>query len=234
MTLAFLGAGRSGPPIASAGLTRTWRAHNATEFAASSFTIEDVDIGAPSADRVVVFGAFVGTASGLVASVTIGGVAATPRVNPTAATTRLLFIFSAVVPTGTTADIVVTLTAVGARIGYDVWTVEGTTQAAPHDVSASTPTGVPSDVTISTPAGFEIPAGGAAFAVTFHNNSNVTGGETVWTQSAGVGTQRSDGRAGVGQWFSAYDTLQSGTITITATNAQAATLIQIAAISWGP
>lgn len=89
----------------------------------SSFSFPGVPIGSPSATRRVVL-ALAYRGGDPVASVTIGGVSASADVAQTS-TGNQAEIWSAEVPTGTTATISIAFTSAGSGVGVGVWTVEG-------------------------------------------------------------------------------------------------------------
>lgn len=216
----------------AAGVTLTHRGTDSAEAAASSYTVSDAALGTAEAGRVVVVGFYVGVSSGQITGVTVGGVSATSASHNSSNSSRLMEIWYAVVPTGTTGDIVVSHNSTGVRYRIDWWTIHGSTQTTPAAVSDNPPK--PATSNTITSSSLTVPSGGCAIAVSFHNNNAVTGGETTWTISAGSINARTDARAGSGPWFTTADTTQTGAITVTATNAQASALIQIAAIAWGP
>ena len=208
-----------------------WRGYRQLE-GAGPYTFEDAEIGPASPQRIVVVGFFVSTASGLISSVTIGGVAATRVVSNTAVTTRLLELWEAVVPLGETADIVVTLTAIGTRIGLSWHTIIGA-QAPFAARSGVAPTALASFNIITATLSPDVPAGGVTIAIVSHS-SGAGGGQSAWTQSQGDGNERVDQQIAGGPWFAVYDTRQAGPLAITAGHLLANDNIRIAAASWGP
>lgn len=93
----------------------------------TTFTFASVPIGTASATRRVIVGIGWGGASATtLAGVTIGGVTATIDVDSGAAIgNRRTVIASAIVPTGTTANVVVTMNASTGRMGIGVWAADG-------------------------------------------------------------------------------------------------------------
>jgi hypothetical protein len=115
-------AGQSGPAL-------EYRTNLATTFAASSFTFTSVAIGPPSPTRLVVV-----TISGALGdffgfgSATIGGVSATVVTSAygVAGSANINCVMvQAVVPTGTTANVVVNWNRSIARCAIGVWTIDG-------------------------------------------------------------------------------------------------------------
>lgn len=93
-----------------------------------SFSFPSVAIGLPSASRRVVV-ALAYRGGGPAATVTIGGVTASLDAGGAGASTSAE-IWSAVVPSGTTATVEITFTSAGSGVGVGVWTVEGSPVAS--------------------------------------------------------------------------------------------------------
>lgn len=102
--------------------------------ASSSYTFPSVNLGAPSGDRLVIVGvglrdAAAGTPQ--TSSLTIGGVSAT-LIDLFTGTARSYTMWYAVVPSGTTADIVANLNGVSCdQAGCVVWTLKNYNSATP-------------------------------------------------------------------------------------------------------
>lgn len=133
------------PPIAA-----TYRQSAVSSANSAAYTFPGLAIGDPSPTRRVVVGVAWRTGGGTLplTSVTIGGIPASVDVQPGGANS--VAIVSAVVPTGTTADVVVTLPETTARCGIGVWTLndgEPTGQTAQAAVSLTL------DLTVATSAG---------------------------------------------------------------------------------
>lgn len=124
---------------------------------ASSYTFSSTSIGTADSSRIVavVVSASGGSTAG-VDSVTIGGVSATV-VNSTAFSLTTVGVAYLSVPTGTTANIVVNLSASRARCSIDVYSVIGaSTTLADNQVTSQTTSTTTVSVTTT------IPTGGAA------------------------------------------------------------------------
>lgn len=106
---------------AASGLTHTFLQTAVDPIDRTVYTFAAQPIGAASADRRVVVA--IGSRTSSLSSVTIGGVAAAVDVSDT--TPDQIYICSAVVPTGTTADVVVTFTAGIARCAIGMWMIDG-------------------------------------------------------------------------------------------------------------
>ena len=133
--------------------TFTYRTHDTDISNSSSYTFSSQSIGAADSNREVVV-ALMMRASGTVtvSSVTIGGVSATQDAtasNLVSSNTTLVAFYRAAVPTGTTADVVVNLSAGAVRCFIGVWTtdasvsVDGTdsSQAEDDTVTCTSSTG---------------------------------------------------------------------------------------------
>lgn len=92
-------------------------------FGSQTHTFSAVSIGTASSDRIVVVG-FTYSANSPVDTITVGGISATKRVESNASA-RSSSIWTAAVPTGTTADIVVTDTEFLGIIGITVGILTG-------------------------------------------------------------------------------------------------------------
>lgn len=107
----------------------------------TTYTFSAVPIGAAaSRDHVVVGLTFRATSNGRTfSSVTIGGVSATLILKndntDDAGNSTGSALYSAAVPTGTTADVVMTLSGGASRASCDAWTVENVTSFTPYDTA---------------------------------------------------------------------------------------------------
>ena len=153
--------GASAGPLACTYVTTVTDAANLT-----TYTLTGVSIGAASADRTVALVVASRTSSGYgtISSVTIGGVAASLSAQQSGPSP--LVIARAAVPTGTTADIVVTVSAAALRCGVAVFAITG----GAGTIAAST-------ANISTSATVSSPAGGVVIAA----GSGVAPGTSTWT-----------------------------------------------------
>lgn len=145
---------------------------------ASSYTFTSQAIGAAASDRYVIVGVGHSNAAADPSSVTIGGVSATKIASVTAGSVHNASLWIALVTTGTTADIVVTV-AGSNRCGIGVWSatgLSGTTAVATGTSTATNPS-----ATIATVAG--------GFAIGFVHIGYPASGDT-WT-GTGV-TERFD------------------------------------------
>lgn len=108
----------------------------------TTYTFAAVDIGTAAADRRVIVAITANSNAGAgaaISSATIGGITADIIVEHMAVSASSSHIFMAEVPTGTTADIVVTFAAAQIRAGIGVWSVTGLTNPIPTDtVSTAT------------------------------------------------------------------------------------------------
>lgn len=173
----------------------------------STYTFAGVNIGAESTNRVVVVTVHPNcSASRTVIGVTIGGVAATLDA-ASAADWRPSAVARAAVPTGTTADIVVTLSGAANRCGINVF-------AAPFPlalVAADAITAFNPSVSVATAAGGWLVAGSGK-----PDNYNMvwTGATEVYETPMGTGP-----RLGA-----AYALTTGSTVTVTQTSSGASGL----------
>lgn len=166
------------------GISSTFQqaASDATDAASYSFTSQP--IGAASASRrVVVAIGFAAAAAVTLSSVTIGGVSATiDGDSGNANGNRRVYFVSAVVPTGTTATVAITLSGTVARIGIGVWTLSGGSPTGQTAVLLNAGSGT---LTVTTAVDDVVLAAGFSS----HTSNSVT---TTWS-GTGV-TERYDGQ----------------------------------------
>lgn len=139
-------AGKSSP------LELSFRAAYSDAANASTYTFTATDIGAPSSSREVFVPIAIfhgGVATRTITGVTIGGIAATLEAQINNSTLQGFLIARAVVPTGTTADIVVTLNANAGSCAIAVYRVVNrtSTSAGVSDVSSGTFSGASTSLT---------------------------------------------------------------------------------------
>lgn len=111
--------------------TVTYLSFQSSTSNASQYTFNSVAIGNAAADRLVVVSPGASSTQHVTA-VTIGGVSATAHTD-TSGGDPSCEIWSATVPTGTTAQIVVTLSGSANRMGMGVWTITDLNSATPID-----------------------------------------------------------------------------------------------------
>lgn len=150
----------------------TYRANSNADAPASPKTYAAMAIGTAGADRYVIAG-IVGLLNGVtISGVTIGGVAAVQQTTRVDASGYKAEIWTALVPTGTTADVIVTFSG-GTATNMDVVTCSMT------GTSTGTATNTYGDTDDSNPltASINIPANGGAFGITGNNS----GTAVTWT-----------------------------------------------------
>jgi hypothetical protein len=135
--LAGFGGGRSAPPPLITHVTS-----DQTTGAATTYTFNNQNIGAAAADRhVVVFAAWEqNSAVRTLSSATIGGAAATIDVQATGLDTTNRCggaMFRRLVPAGTTANIVLTLSGSADQMVIAVYTITGHSTGVPSATSSS-------------------------------------------------------------------------------------------------
>lgn len=137
----------------------TWTDATSSSTDASAYTFNTRNIGTAAADRIVVVGVSAGQSGSTVrtCTVTIGGVTATQLVfvAKTSTNSTHVGLFALLVTSGTTANIVVTLSGAQVRCGIQVWSLTGTggvvTPANTANNTAASTTAV--STTITTVAG---------------------------------------------------------------------------------
>lgn len=165
-----------GPPA-----TIAWTASGSSTANLTTYTFAGHALGTEAAGRlipVVVYSSGAGGTAVTISTMTIGGVSAAPAVASNDTATVDAHIWYAVVPTGTTGDIVITFSAARARCAIDAFQAHNVQSATPTDTgSASAADPISDDLNIS--------AGGVAVggALTFTTTT------VTWT--AGL-TERSD------------------------------------------
>lgn len=158
----------------------------------ATYTFTAKPIGTAGATRRVVVAA--GTRTGEPTTCTIGGISAT--LDSISGSGNRVAYFSAVVPTGTTADIVVNLVAAGTRCAIDVWAL--TSGAFVTNSGSGTNGGVINQTT---------QVGDAVLGVSYENGT--VGSLATWS---GL-TERSDRTVESDMSQSAADTIAVGTTT---------------------
>lgn len=179
-------------------MTLTFQQNTVDTVNRTTYTFAAQPIGAASATRRVIV--VLSTASArAVSSATIGGVAATVDATAAKTGTARLAIISAVVPTGTTADVVVTLNGGAAYMGIAVWTL-----------STGSPTGQTATSQGVTPLVMPLTTTAGAACVSVQH----TTGTAVATWSYNASTERWNADIeGTTETYSGADAIASGTST---------------------
>ena len=102
---------------------------------ATAYTFSSQAIGTASSDRVVAVGVSAGNSAAGINTLTVGGVSAVKAIDATNSTETELWYAS--VPSGTTADIVVTFSSSKGRCGIGVWALTGVTGVGATNTSTS-------------------------------------------------------------------------------------------------
>lgn len=124
-----------------------------------SVTQSGVNIGEPSTDRLVILaiGNHRGAADTALDSVTINGVTATLDVNvyqQSGAGMAAACICHAIVPTGSSVDVVISKTAAALSANhFNVWVVRGYASATPYHTTSSVGTSSPRSGSLNIPSG---------------------------------------------------------------------------------
>lgn len=211
--------------VTPAAVEITYRGAISDALSAATHTFTDFAIGPASAGRIVTF-SFSDRAGGTVThdSATIGGISATKLLdafNNAGGNTTRTTLWAAVVPTGTTATIVINMSAAGNRCGGGVWTMTG----APSITPAFSGTSVANSPTAS----INVPANGGALGAAY---DGLGGSNTTWSgitedydAISGGGTSNYTGA------HANFVAAQTGlTMTATMTGSNAAGVFA----SWGP
>lgn len=121
----------------------TYQSNNNDTTNTTAYTFTGQSLGAAAGDRdiVVAIGAR-NNATGVVSSVTIGGVSATllKAIDDTNAGSDLVELWIAAVPTGTTGDIVVNFTGTMLRCAIIVWSMTGASSITPSATASDSGT----------------------------------------------------------------------------------------------
>lgn len=189
----------------ASGITCTYQTRMADTVDRATYTFSAVGIGAASSTRRVVVAVATRNGTGNPnPTITIGGVAATNDVTLAVdSNQQACTIASAVVPTGTTADIVVTLTATTGRCGVGVWTLSGGSPTG-QTATGSGVTGVTLNVTTQV----------GDVVIGALGTRNDTGGGVTW----GGATERIDANIEGVFYHSGADTVAAGTTTTLTTS----------------
>lgn len=123
---------------------------------ATAYTFSSQAIGTASSDRVVAVGVTAGNSAAGVSTLTVGGVSAVKAIDVTNNTEAELWYAS--VPSGTTADIVVTFSSGKGRCGIGVWALTGVTGVGATNTSTSstatlTVSGITKDIVLAVYGG---------------------------------------------------------------------------------
>jgi hypothetical protein len=184
----------------------------------SPVTFTAANIGTPSSDRVVViaFGNFkvAGSANGDFSSVTIGGVTATKAAGTASSAQRATEIWYAVVPAGTTGNIVVSfvsgwIDSIAPMVGI----ITGSATASVSSTQTAVPPAYPANSTNSNVGAITVATGGVAVLGGFSDSHTVTASYSGSTTD--VAGQ--DFGAGSGASASTAHAVASATVTETVT-----------------
>lgn len=186
----------------------------------TQYTFSGMTIGTASAARQVVVCVSVQNAGFTVGSMTVGGVSASLIIGATDSndTNNRVEIWTAPVPTGTTADVVINISGGSAN------RCSATTLVL-YDAASSSSDTASDDATPNAPV-INIPANGACVGVSIGNT-----GAFTWTNLTERSDETFDGNIIVSTAADAFATAQTS-LTITADNATNDQVTAVAA--WGP
>lgn len=168
--------------------TATYQASANSGTNGTSYTASAIAFGTASADRYIVVAASTED-GGAITSATIGGISATILVQRTSGSVTAALLI-ALVPTGTTGDVVVNFTGTSDHHGVAVWSVTGMPSATPLDTDSNT-TG--SGLTLTSQVG------GLVFAATAYSDAATTtwsGATEVYDLALGSGQAQMSGASG--------------------------------------
>jgi hypothetical protein len=157
--------------------TVTYQGLAKTGFNLTNYNFSSQPLGTASADRVVIVFVSSIRASGghTVSTVTIGGVSATILVQQSSSGLTGALV-AAAVPTGTTGDVVVTLSAGGAGCGVGIWSATGLAGAVAVATGSNTNNAA---LTLSTdPGGFVVAGCAYDYAAAAGDVTNTWSGAT--------------------------------------------------------
>lgn len=209
------GVGRVGTPSGGpSGPTLTHTDATSSAGSVATYTFTGRSIGAAAGDRVVIVAVSTARSSAIGArtinSVTLTGNAMTPTNTPLQLGSQVTMgLFYLAFPTGTTADIVVTLSNSNAGCAIDVWSMTGQSSNTPFDA----PLGGSASVAVDIDDGGCLAAVGGGCAGTLGDMAWTGATETSDTTIGGVYRQT----AAAASLLSA-ETNRSVGITSTATN----------------
>jgi hypothetical protein len=198
--------------VAASGITATFQQYTFDFADLTTYTFAAQAIGTASATRRVVV--VIRTASTrTVSSVTIGGVSASIDHTVTSASVARLATVSAVVPTGTTADVVVTLDAGAVGLSIGLWTLSA---GAPTGQTATDSGASPITMTVTTAVN-DVVIGHVATAVA---------SAYAWT---GAAERFDDQSTSATTWHAGADTVATGVSTVVEATTAAASSVGSAA-----
>lgn len=196
------------------GPTLTYMQNTIDPANLATYTFAAQPIGAASGTRRVVV-ALTTSSARLVSSATIGGVAATLDTQYSLVGTARVAIISAVVPTGTTADVEVTLDSAASYMGIALWTL-----SSGNFVTEGSATGTNPSIPLTTTAGDAV--------VALAHTSGVSVAAFAWTPS-GVERWNADVEVAT-ETYSGTDATAVGASTTIGLTASGANTIAVAAV----
>lgn len=204
-----------------------------TEDAGATYVFSSKDFGGVTTGRQGLLRVYSATPTGTISDILVGGVAATPIIRDTVATSRLLGMYHIPLVSGSTFDIKVALSAAGSRCAINWSTIDNTTQTtfSARDQSAGTPRASASGLFLENDPAITPPTDGILFGAAFHNN---TLGDFSWTATIGTPVVTTNERAASGPMFSCADLKANGSNIVRATQSQGAAIMRYGLAAWGP
>jgi hypothetical protein len=203
--------------VAAAALSRAWGSGLNSASGASPMTASGLTFGTAAADRMVVACIKLDGASGPATAVTIGGVSATEIVACNQSD-QYLSIWAAMVPTGTSGDVVVTFSGSAGRSVVSTYAVYGRSNVTAHATVT--------DVASPFSQNLAVPAGGVAIGAL----ENSAMASATWT---GL-TEDYDNTVSTGRGMSTASAASAAASTITVAATPSGGTAIMAAASWGP
>lgn len=167
------------PTIPRHRLSLEYRAQYSATNDASTYTFSNADIGAAASDRLVivaVHAAFSGGTNRTITSATIGGISATIDYAGTNTDARGFTFLSAIVPTGTTATIVLNFSGNLLRLGIGVYRLTKYTSRVPRDTASSFRDDNANNISDT----INVYGGGVVIGMSF-SGDDANGGNVTWS-----------------------------------------------------
>lgn len=144
--------------------------HSATDL--STYTFTDMSIGTAYNNRYIAIFVNVPSSSAAadVTSVTIGGIAASQLIGTQLTLNNKAYLYGAIVPTGTTATVVIALDATAVRCAVSLYSIAGQ--------KSNTPINTYADITDPPSQSVVVPAGGCLVAFSQENGATLS---ATWT-----------------------------------------------------
>ena len=184
-----------------------WRDSGFDNTSRTTYTFSNMDIGTADDNRYVVISASMSSTNNVETptSVTIGGVSAKEIYSygdeSTVVYPMSIAYWAALVPTGTTADVVVTYSSSRYAASLSVWSIVGMTSTTPYDTASDVSSNQNLSTTISRTTESVVIA--TTYVVDSYSSSTISGGNVTWGSDL---TEQFDYDTRTKEWFSGADT----------------------------